>query len=88
MLDKDFGELAIVRGISHYGILRLVNLSTRQQSVVCLQVLALYADELVSGAIVTAGLGKVRIRPPDENKKESVMFASILQIVFVLIWRA
>lgn len=66
-LDKDFGELAIVRRIPHYGILRLVNLSTRQQIAVCLRVLALYANELVSGAIVTAGLGKVRIRPPDEK---------------------
>ncbi len=28
-LDKDFGELAIVRGTAHCGILRLVNLSTR-----------------------------------------------------------
>ena len=29
-LDKDFGELAIVYGHPHYGILRLVNLSTVQ----------------------------------------------------------
>ena len=61
--DKDFGELAIVRGIPHCGILRLVNLNSRQQSSVCLQVLALYGNELASGAIVTAELGRVRIRP-------------------------
>jgi predicted nuclease of predicted toxin-antitoxin system len=65
-LDKDFGELAIVRGIAHSGILRLVNLSTRQQAVVCLQVLARYGNELASGAIITAELSRVRIRPPDE----------------------
>jgi predicted nuclease of predicted toxin-antitoxin system len=65
-LDKDFGELAIVRGTAHCGILRLVNLSTRQQATVCLRVLELYGNELVSGAIVTAELGKVRIRPPDD----------------------
>lgn len=64
-LDKDFGELAIMREISHCGILRLVNLSTRQQSVVCLQVLTLYGKELQAGAIVTAELSRVRIRPPD-----------------------
>ena len=65
-LDKDFGELAIVRGTAHCGILRLVNLSTRQQATVCLRVLELYGNELASGAIVTAELGRVRIRPPDE----------------------
>lgn len=63
-LDKDFGELAIVRQIPHRGILRLVNLSSRQQSAVCLRVLQLYGEELASGAIVTAELGRVRIRPP------------------------
>lgn len=66
-LDKDFGELAIVRGTLHCGILRLVNLTTKQQSVVCLRVLALYGDELASGAIVTAELGRVRIRPPQKD---------------------
>jgi predicted nuclease of predicted toxin-antitoxin system len=40
-----------------------VNLSSRQQSGVCLRVLTLYSDELASGAIVTAELGRVRIRP-------------------------
>ncbi len=65
-LDKDFGELAIVRGTAHCGILRLVNLSTRQQATVCLRVLELYGNELASGAIVTAELGRVRIRPPDD----------------------
>ncbi|PPS43242.1 DUF5615 family PIN-like protein [Chroococcidiopsis sp. TS-821] len=65
-LDKDFGELAIVRGIPHSGILRLVNFSSKQQSMVCLRVLTLYGNELASGAIVTAELGRVRIRPPND----------------------
>lgn len=65
-LDRDFGELAIIRRIPHCGILRLVNLRIRQQPVVCLRVLELYSKELSSGAIVTAGLGRVRIRPADE----------------------
>lgn len=64
-LDKDFGELAIVRGNPHCGIVRLVNLSTRQQATVCLQVLELYGQELQTGAIVTAELNRVRIRPPE-----------------------
>ncbi|NEP56892.1 MAG: toxin-antitoxin system, toxin component, PIN family protein [Symploca sp. SIO2G7] len=66
-LDNDFGELAILRGIPHCGILRLVNLTTRQQIVVCLQVLTLYGNELASGAIITAELARVRIRPPDNE---------------------
>lgn len=66
-LDRDFGELAIIRAIPHCGILRLVNLSTKQQPVVCLRVLELYGNELLSGAIVTAGAGRVRIRPPDSR---------------------
>lgn len=66
-LDKDFGELAILRGNPHSGILRLVNLSTKEQSIVCLQVLQLYGDELFSGAIVTAELDRVRIRPPENR---------------------
>ncbi|RMG54844.1 MAG: toxin-antitoxin system, toxin component, PIN family protein [Acidobacteria bacterium] len=64
-LDKDFGELAIVRGTPHCGILRLVNLAARQQAAVCMRMLALYGKELQSGAIVTAEPGRLRIRPPD-----------------------
>lgn len=64
-LDKDFGRLAIVHGVPHSGILRLVNLAARQQAAVCLHVLTLYGKELQSGAIVTAETGRLRIRPPD-----------------------
>jgi predicted nuclease of predicted toxin-antitoxin system len=67
-LDKDFGELAIIRGQPHCGILRLVNLSTKQQVAVCLQVLSRYGQELEKGAIVTAEISRVRIRPAlDDN---------------------
>lgn len=34
-LDKDFGELAVLRGMPHAGILRLVNFSAQQQGLVC-----------------------------------------------------
>jgi len=69
-LDKDFGELAIVRGTPHRGIVRLVNLAARQQAAVCLHVFDLYGGELPSGAIVTAGPGRIRIRPPDAGIAE------------------
>ncbi len=63
-LDKDFGELAIVYGLPHSGILRLVNLPARQQGFVAARVFALYGDELSSGAIITVDARRIRIRPP------------------------
>jgi predicted nuclease of predicted toxin-antitoxin system len=63
-LDKDFGALAFLHGRPHAGILRLVNLTTWQQIAVCLQVLALHAEDLRSGAVVTAEIDRVRVRKP------------------------
>ena len=64
-LDKDFGELAILRCAPHSGILRMVNFPARQHASVCLRVLAEYGAELASGAAITAETGRVRIRLPD-----------------------
>lgn len=61
-LDKDFGELAIVRGLPHAGIIRLVRFAARQQATACQQILERYGTELENCAIVTAELGRVRIR--------------------------
>lgn len=67
-LDKDFGELAIVHEIPHSGIIRLVNLSARQQASVCLRVLDVHGDALLSGAIVTAELHRFRVRLPEPEE--------------------
>ena len=64
-LDKDFGELAVVRDQPHAGIVRLVNWSALQQASICLSVLSRYAAELQTGAIITVDPGRVRVRPPD-----------------------
>ncbi len=64
-LDKDFGELALVRGMLHSGIIRLVGFSAKQQAVACIRVLALHGMELQQGAIVTAEPGRLRIRARD-----------------------
>jgi predicted nuclease of predicted toxin-antitoxin system len=64
-VDKDFGELAIVHGQPHAGIIRLVNWSAHQQPEICLTVLIRYGAELQAGAIVTAEPGWVRVRPAD-----------------------
>lgn len=63
-LDKDFGTLALLHGKPHAGIVRLVNLTTQQQVMVCLRVLARHEFVLRSGAIITAELDRVRIRQP------------------------
>lgn len=64
-LDKDFGELAIVRGAPHRGILRLANIAARQQAAVCLHVIAHHGADLQAGAIITAEPSRLRVRPPD-----------------------
>ncbi|HOZ46312.1 MAG TPA: DUF5615 family PIN-like protein [Candidatus Hydrogenedentes bacterium] len=62
-LDKDFGELAIVRRRPHAGILRLVGFSGREQGAVCLRVLATHGAALESAAIVTVDRRRIRVRP-------------------------
>ena len=66
-LDKDFGELAIMRATPHHGILRIVDFPARRQAAACLAVLSTHGDELLAGAIVTAEPGRMRIRPPDST---------------------
>jgi predicted nuclease of predicted toxin-antitoxin system len=61
-LDKDFGELAVVYGQPHAGIIRLVDFKSTDQAEVYLKVLSLYAQQLRKGAIVTAEPGRLRIR--------------------------
>jgi predicted nuclease of predicted toxin-antitoxin system len=66
-LDKDFGELAIVRGSQHCGILRVAGFAAHQQAAVIGDVLSLHGAELQSGAVVTAQPGRLRIRPPETS---------------------
>ena len=62
-LDKDFGELAVLHGAAHCGILRLVGISAgnRHRSV---SKFWRHGPELVSGAIITAEAGRLGIRLP------------------------
>jgi predicted nuclease of predicted toxin-antitoxin system len=64
-LDKDFGELAVVRGQAHGGIVRLVGFPTARQAAAAAAALKRYADELGRGALVTVEPGRTRIRPRD-----------------------
>lgn len=61
-LDKDFGELAIRRNLSHSGIIRLAGMGIADQARMTLQVLKQYSSGLADGALITATTEKVRIR--------------------------
>jgi predicted nuclease of predicted toxin-antitoxin system len=64
-LDKDFGELAIVRQLPHAGILRLVAQSALQQAELTLRVIEAHGADLAAGAIITAEAGRLRVRLPE-----------------------
>jgi predicted nuclease of predicted toxin-antitoxin system len=60
--DKDFGELAVHRGLPHRGIVRLVVMRARDQGPVCVEILARHGELLAAGGIVTAERGRLRVR--------------------------
>lgn len=62
-IDKDFGELAVVHGMLHVGMLRLVGFRASQEGLAVVRLLDAYAAELASGAILTAEPWRVRVRP-------------------------
>jgi len=62
-LDKDFGELAVVFGHPHSGIIRIVDFQVSKHASICLSAIKRYGKELAAGAIVTAEPGRLRIRP-------------------------
>jgi len=66
-LDKDFGELVVVRGEPHRGIIRLVGISAMQQAAAVLALLDRYGEAVLSTAVVTVEPGRVRIRPPEPD---------------------
>ncbi len=62
-LDKDFGELAIVKGLSHSGIVRLAGFRAEQMAKAIHHVAITFERELCAGAIVTVDPDRIRIRP-------------------------
>ena len=69
-LDKDFGELAVVRRSPHCGILRVAGFPARRQAAVIEVVLNSHGTELEAGAVITAEPGRIRIRPPETDEDE------------------
>lgn len=62
-LDKDFGELAILKGLPHRGIVRLSGFRAARMAAAIHHVVTTYEDELIAGAIVTVDPERIRIRP-------------------------
>jgi predicted nuclease of predicted toxin-antitoxin system len=62
-IDKDFGELVIVQGMLHVGLIRLVGFRTRDQGPALVRLLSTYENELLARAILTAEPWRVRVRP-------------------------
>lgn len=63
-LDKDFGELAIVKNTPHAGIIRLAALRAGDQGPAVVRALTLYGPALAYGGIVTVEPGRIRVRDP------------------------
>ena len=63
-LDKYFGELAVLRGMRHRGIVRVVDIPARKQAEAVLGVIESHADLLSRGGIVTVEPSRVRLREP------------------------
>jgi len=61
--DKDFGELAIVRGNPHCGIIRLSGYAGREQGKICAFILQAYEKDIAECAIITVNKNRIRIRP-------------------------
>jgi predicted nuclease of predicted toxin-antitoxin system len=62
-LDKDFGELAILKGLPHSRIVRLTGFRAAQMASAIHHVVSTYGQELSAGAIVTVDPDRIRIRP-------------------------
>lgn len=62
-IDKDFGELVIVQGMVHVGLIRLVGFRAGEQGPALVRLLRTYEGELAAGAILTAEPWRVRVRP-------------------------
>lgn len=68
-IDKDFGELFVVRGLPHAGIIRIVGFAARDQGPASIAALARYGDELQAGALVTVERTRTRIRSAGHSQE-------------------
>ncbi len=60
--DKDLGELAILKGLPHSGIVRLTGFRAPEMANAIHHIVVAYGPEFAAGAIVTADPERIRIR--------------------------
>lgn len=63
-LDKDFGELAILKGQLHAGIIRLAGFRVGDMADAIHRLATVYENDLRAGAILTVEPDRVRVRVP------------------------
>jgi predicted nuclease of predicted toxin-antitoxin system len=61
-MDKDFGELAILKGLPHQGIVRLQGFRVTELAGIIHRILQGYEDILIEGALIVVNPKRVRIR--------------------------
>lgn len=61
-LDKDFGELAILKGKPHQGIIRLSGFRAMQLADVVHYIVTHYQVDLHAGSMITVDPTKIRVR--------------------------
>ena len=65
-LDKDFGELAIVKGQAHCGLIRLLGFRVAEMAAVIARLVERHEPSLLAGAIIVATPNKIRVRLSEE----------------------
>jgi predicted nuclease of predicted toxin-antitoxin system len=62
-MDKDFGELAILKGTPHSGLVRLQGFTSRELAVTIHAILLSHETHLIDGSLIVATPKKLRVRP-------------------------
>ena len=66
--DKDFGELAFVRGLPHPCIVRLVEMSVADKVMAVQELIESHQDAMREGALIVLTRNRVRIRPRETSE--------------------
>lgn len=60
-IDKDFGELIFLHGVSHAGLIRLPDIRMPQRIEIVEEIIAIYGPELEERAVITVQGRRIRI---------------------------
>lgn len=60
--DKDFGELIVVQGYQHYGVVRLPDVPIERRKILLTQILQRFQVASMQNTIITVSGNRIRIR--------------------------